>query len=454
MTALSPIPTFKDLKIKFLDSSLVSPPQEIPKKSIFLSNIDQILNYNIPTAHFFKKNQDFPPENVVKRLKMALEKVLVHYDFMAGRLKLNDKTGRLEMDCNGAGAGFVVASSEHSLDEIGSYLVYPNLGYRQLAVQKLENLAPEVDQPLCFLQVTSFKCGGFAIGMCTNHILLDGLGAKAFIENLASQAFDDKPLAVIPCNDRRLLAARSPPQVAFPHPEFLDLQLPIGEGSSPPVFDCSREELDFKIFKLSPTHIAKLKEKASNTTPNARISSYGVAVALIWRCKAFSGSVEKTKDRVSSLLNVVDIRSRRNPQLLSSYSGNAVLVFRVSADLEELENMPFPKVVELISEGAKVMTDEYVKSAVDWLELHRGLPNGDYMVSSWLKLGFDQIEYPWGKPVYSCPVVNHRKDICWIFPDAMEGGVGAMVALPPQEMERFDALFGEFIEKLGIEDKI
>lgn len=370
---------------------------------------------------------------------------------MAGRLKLNEKMGRLEMDCNGAGAGFVVASSELSLDEIGSNLVYPNLGYRQLAVQKLENLAPEVDQPLCFFQVTSFKCGGFAIGMCMNHILLDGLGAKTFIENLASQTFDvDKPLANIPCNDRRLLAARSPPQVVFPHPEFLDLHLPVGEGSSPPVFDCTREELDFKIFKLSPAYIAKLKEKASNATPNARISSFGVVAALIWRCKAFSsGIVEKNKDRVSTLLNVIDIRPRRNPQLPSSYGGNGVLPIGVSIAFEELENGPFSNLVELISKGAEVMTDEYVKSAFDWLELHRGLPHGDYMVSSWLRLGFDKIEYPWGKPVYSCPVVNHRKDICWVFPDAIEGGAGAMVALPPQEMERFDGLFKEFIEKLG-----
>ncbi|KAH6821248.1 HXXXD-type acyl-transferase family protein [Perilla frutescens var. hirtella] len=450
MAAQSPVPTFDDLKITYHESSLVIPSQEIEEKSIFLSNIDQILNYSIPTAHFFKPNPDFPSENVAKRLKMALEKVLVHYDFMAGRLKLNSKTGRLEMDCNGAGAGFVVASSEFSLDEIGSSLVYPNLGYRQLAAQKLENLAPQVDQPLCFFQVTSFKCGGFAIGMCMNHILLDGLGAKTFIENLASQAFDDKHLAVIPCNDRWLLAARSPPQVAFPHPEFLDLHLPVGEGSSPPVFDCSREELEFKIFKLSPTDITKLKKKANNGSEAAKISSFGVVAALIWRCKAFSGSAElQKKDRISTLLNVIDIRPRRNPQLPSSYSGNGVLPLGVSATFEELENGPFSKLVEKISEGAKVMTDEYIKSAFDWMEMHRGLPQGDYMVSSWLRLGFEKIEYPWGKPVYCCPVVNHRKDICWVFPDAIDGGIGAMVALPGEEMERFDGIFREFIQRLG-----
>lgn len=296
------------------------------------------------------------------------------------------------------------------------------------------------------MQVTSFKCGGFAIGICTNHILLDGLGAKTFIENLASQAFDNKPLVVVPCNDRGLLAARSPPHVAFPHPEFLDLYLPVGEGSSPPVFDCSREELDFKIFKLSPTDIAKLKEKAKTAT-NIKISSFGVAAALIWRCKALSDGGEK--DRVSTLLNVVDIRPRRNPQLPSSYSGNGVLPIGVSTTSKELENGPFSKVVEIITKGAEVMTDEYIKSAFDWMEVHRGIPHGDYMVSSWLSLGFERVEYPWGKPVYCCPIVNHRKDICWIFRDAVDGGIGAMVALPGEEIEKFDGFFQEFIEQLG-----
>lgn len=153
MAALSPIPALDDLKITFQESSLVFPSQETQKKSIFLSNIDQILNYNIPTAHFFRPNPDFPPQNVAKLLRIALQRVLVSYEFMAGRLKLNQENGRLEINCNEAGAGFVVASSEFSVDEIGEFLVHPNLGYRQLAIEKIENLGPEVDQPLCVFQV-------------------------------------------------------------------------------------------------------------------------------------------------------------------------------------------------------------------------------------------------------------------------------------------------------------
>ncbi|KAH6755772.1 hypothetical protein C2S53_010034 [Perilla frutescens var. hirtella] len=442
MVALSPIPAFDDLKITFQNSSLVFPSQKIHKESMFLSNMDQIPNFNITTAHFFMPNPDFPAENVAKILKIALEKVLVHYDFMAGRLKLNHKIGRLEIDRNAAGVGFVVASSELLLDEIGKYLSHPNLGYRQLAIQKLDSLPDEVDQPLCVFQVTSFKCGGFSMGMSTSHILFDGIGAKTFLENLASQAFNDKPLASIPCNNRRLLDARSPPCIAFPHPEFLGLNLPTGEGSCPPMFDCGQDELDYKIFKLSAAKIAKLKERAKvSNAKTTTISSFAVVAAVVWQCKAFSDNTKSEKDNISTMLNIIDIRPRVNPPLPSSYSGNAVLPLGVSATFEELENGLFSNVVGKILEGAKVATDEYVRSAFDWLEVHRGVPHGDYVVSSWLRLGFEQVRYPWGKPIYICPIVNDRKDTCWVFRDAIDGEIAVMVALPVEEMERFEGRF-------------
>lgn len=152
MASVLPIPALQDLKVTVQEQTLVFPSQQTQQKSIFLSNIDQILNYNIPTAHFFVANPDFPPETVAERLRRALEKVLVPYDFMAGRFKLNQVSGRLEIECNRAGAGFVVAASEHSLADLGD-LVYPSLGFRQLAVQMLDNLELADYQPLCTFQV-------------------------------------------------------------------------------------------------------------------------------------------------------------------------------------------------------------------------------------------------------------------------------------------------------------
>lgn len=144
-------PSIQDLKVTLQDSTLVFPSQETENRSIFLSNIDQVLNFYVQTIHFFPANPDFTPEVIASRLKTALEKVLVPYDFVAGRLKHNPQSSRLEVECNAAGAGFVVASTQFSLDEIGD-LVYPNPAFRGLIVQSLDNLEAD-NQPLCIFQV-------------------------------------------------------------------------------------------------------------------------------------------------------------------------------------------------------------------------------------------------------------------------------------------------------------
>ncbi|GJW81078.1 omega-hydroxypalmitate O-feruloyl transferase [Tanacetum coccineum] len=295
--------------------------------------------------------------------------------------------------------------------------------------------------------LTSFQCGGFAIGVATNHATFDGLSFKAFLANLGSLA-GDKPLAITPCNDRHLLAARSPPQIEFDHPELLK----ISEGIDFPttsVFDCPEGQLDFKIFNLTLKDIEHLKKKAKDGpfSANAKVTGFNVVAAHVWRCKALSSGSEYDPERVSTVLYAVDIRSRLD--MPSSYAGNAVLSAYASAKCKEIEEWPLSKLVEMVTEGNKRMTGDYAKSVVDWGETNKGFPNGEFLISSWWRLGFADVEYPWGKPRYSCPVVYHRKDIILLFPDIVgadnDNEVNVLVALPHKEMEKFEALFHKFM---------
>ncbi|KAL2512458.1 HXXXD-type acyl-transferase family protein [Abeliophyllum distichum] len=224
---------------------------------------------------------------------------------------------------------------------------------------------------------------------------------KIFLQNLASLAFDDKPLAIVLFKDRCLIASRSPPHVAFTHPELYKLELPIdGVYSCPPLFESTQEDLDFKIFRLSSNDISYLKNKANanGTTPSTRITSFNVLTAHVWRCKALSRDVEKNKERVSTLLYAVNIRSRLKPPLPLSYCGNAVISSYASAKCGELEEKPFFELVDMVSKGAARLTDEYVRSFIDWHEIYKGFVNGEFPISSWWRLGFAEVEYPWGKP--------------------------------------------------------
>ncbi|XP_019438014.1 PREDICTED: omega-hydroxypalmitate O-feruloyl transferase [Lupinus angustifolius] len=434
-----PLP--QDLKVTIHKTSMIFPSKRTEKKSLFLSNIDKVLNFDVETVHFFVANKDFPTKIVAEKFKKALEDALVVYDFLAGRLKVNSETNRLEIDCNAEGAGFVEASSEYKLNQIGD-LVYPNPAFRQF-VHKNKHFLKPGDVPLCVFQFTSLKCGGFVIGISTSHTTFDGLSFKIFLDNIAALAAN-KPLAVIPFHDRQLLAARSPPRVTFSHPELINLgNIPIGLESG--VCMDSMEELDFKIFRLTSDDINRLKEKAKAGS-TARITGFNVITTHIWRCKALSGPYDP--NRSSTILYAVDIRSRLNPALPKSYTGNAVLTAYATAKCKEIEEGSFSKLVEMVREGATRMSDEYARSIIDWGELYNGFPNGEVLVSSWWRLGLEKVEYPWGKPKYCCPAVHHRKDIILLFsPIGGNGddGVNVIVALPPKEMEKFQSLFYKFL---------
>ena len=141
----------QDLKVIVHETITIFPSHETEKRIMFLSNIDQVLNFNVETVHFFVASPNFPQQVVAEKLKSALSEALVTYDFLAGRLRMNPDSQRFEFDCNGAGAQFVVGSSEFELGEIGD-LLYPNPGFRQLVQRSYDDLAVH-DRPLCIFQV-------------------------------------------------------------------------------------------------------------------------------------------------------------------------------------------------------------------------------------------------------------------------------------------------------------
>uniref|UniRef100_A0A803NDU3 Uncharacterized protein n=1 Tax=Chenopodium quinoa TaxID=63459 RepID=A0A803NDU3_CHEQI len=138
---------------------------------MFLSNIDQVLNFDVQTIHFFNPNPEFPPKIVFEKLKNALQKLLVPYYFLPGRIKVNTETGRIEVDCKNAGIGFVVASCEYTLDELGD-LVYPNPAFEELLTKELDATLGVEGHPLCIVQeclVTGYSDSDYAADVDTRR---------------------------------------------------------------------------------------------------------------------------------------------------------------------------------------------------------------------------------------------------------------------------------------------
>jgi Transferase family len=159
-------------------------------------------------------------------------------------------------------------------------------------------------------------------------------------------------------------------------------------------------------------------------------------------------SLEQGKDHIYTVAFAMDIRHRLNPPLPKEYAGNAVLSAFASASVTELENAPLRLLVDRVHEGAEKMTDEYIRSVVDWGETNIGVPHGDVLISSWWKLGFDEIDYPWGRPIYSCPVVDAKRDIILLLPSiGSDNGVNCLVPLMDDCVEKFKHLFYKYLQE-------
>ena len=103
------------LDVEVGEPEMVLPVEPTEECSLFLSNIDQVVAYVVDTVYFYMpigKEKDVAAADVVGKLKEALRKVLVPYNFMVWRLKLNLDKMRLENECNRAGALFAAANCD------------------------------------------------------------------------------------------------------------------------------------------------------------------------------------------------------------------------------------------------------------------------------------------------------------------------------------------------------
>ncbi|KAF9623767.1 hypothetical protein IFM89_005274 [Coptis chinensis] len=446
--SMHPLPSgTMDLKLTMKRCSTLIPWNDTERRTMFLSDLEQYLNFNIGTISFFSASSNFPPETVLAKLEKAYRKALVYYDYLAGRLKINTQQGRLEIDCNSAGAGFVVISSELALAELG------DLVSSIPAFLQLETMRPE--KCLFVIQVILFQCGGFAITTCMNHVTFDGWSLKMFLHDL-TYLFANDNLLISPYNDRQPLSIPSPSHLTFPHLKDLDLELaPKGHESDLTSFQVKSLELETKIFRFEPNDIINLKEKAvkdgsKDYTGGAGISRFKVITAHTWRCKALARNAGKDPEKKSAIHYPVDIRPRlKCPQLPPSYTGNATIDVNWKATCRELEEKPFPELVEMVSNASSEITEEYIKRIIDSGEWLSGFPHGDVIVSSWMNLGFEDVEYPWGKPKCVCPLVlSDWNDIIILFREnKCDGRANILVTLPHEEMDKFQSLFQMFMEK-------
>ncbi|XP_047093248.1 putrescine hydroxycinnamoyltransferase 1-like [Lolium rigidum] len=410
--------------VKLPESYMVTPSEETPVHGLWLTPIDLTwaTTGHIPFLHLYRSasasasgagavDDDFFD---VARLKAALAKALVAFYPLAGRLGV-DTDGRLEIDCAGQGALFVVARPDLTVDDFGSSQPSPEL--KRLLFPRVEDHSPSL---MCGVQVNFLKCGGVALGMALHHIVVDATSAFHFFQTWSAISRDgDAAEATLerPCHDRTLLRPRFPPVV---HPDALTVFCPPNHQT--PSRDHSPRAVANQIFVLSKDQVAALKRVCASG-----VSTFCAVSAHLWRCMCAASRLPP--DATTRLIFPANVRASLSPKLPGSFFGNGIIMLGATGKVRDIASKgQLASVAGRIRGTISRMDDELVRSAIDYFEIAGGhtsnqagsMPKTELRVVSWR--GMHDADFGRGKPLMVHRAVQPYAGIAYL----MDGVGGSM----------------------------
>ncbi|BBH03645.1 HXXXD-type acyl-transferase family protein, partial [Prunus dulcis] len=397
-----------ELSVKKEEPTLVPPAEETEKGLYYLSNLDQNIAVIVRTIYCFKSDLK-GNEEAVEIIKSALSKVLVHYYPLAGRLNISTE-GKLIVDCTGDGAVFVEAEANCEMEKIGDITKPDPLTLGKL-VHDIPGAKNILEIPPLVAQVTKFRCGGFVLGLCINHCMFDGIGAMEFVNSW----------------DRSILKARNPPKIEFPHNEFAEIE-DISDNTK-----LYEEELLYRSFFFHPENIEKLKKMAMEDGVLDKCTTFQALSAFVWRAR--TQALRMRPDQKTKLLFAVDGRSRFEPPIPEGFFGMQFA--------GELLEKPLSFAVGLVDKAVHMVTDSYMRSAIDYFEVTRARPSlsETLLITTWSKLAFHSTDFGWGEPVLSGPVGLPEKEVSLFLSHGKNRkSINVLLGLPASAMKTFEEL--------------
>ncbi|CAL5341101.1 unnamed protein product [Camellia sinensis] len=443
------------------NSFTIRPAEPTPRSGICISDCDQDKPItHAPLIYFYGSLPCLSFASIIETLKISLSKALVSFYPLAGRLYwTTGNGGRVALNCNSMGARLYEAESDAKIEDFGDFCPTP----------KLRSLVPSMDYsdplhqlPLLLVQLTKFSCGGVSLGLATSHIMIDGTSFSHFMSTWAKIARGE-PLDVLPFLDRTLLLARDPPiPPQFNHERFNPPPLLIGRSDNQ---EERSKETTVAMLHLSKTQVEKLKRMANvgRATNVQSYSRYEAVAGHLWRCTCKAREHENSQ--ITKLYFAVNFRNRMLPPLPQGYFGNAYLRITASSQSGELMTRPLGHASSKIREAMEMVTDDYVRSAIDLVKVQRDLTrfrtyhtvgstqghfygNPNIEITSWIGLPLKNVDFGWGKEIYMGPANVAFDGKCFVFRG--HDGDGSLTIAIRLQVAHMDAL-KEFFYK-GISD--
>ncbi|MCD7457727.1 hypothetical protein HAX54_035961 [Datura stramonium] len=411
--------------------SFITPSGPTPCGSVLdLSVIDSlaVLRCNARTLHVFNGGS----ATVIRR---AFAKALVPYYPLAGRLKLSPHNNQLlQIDCSAQGIWFIEASADCTLCDVN------NLDEASaLDDTTFDKLLPPAAHdsfmdPLVLVQVTEFKCGGFVMGLTFCHSICDGLGAAQFLKAVGEFARGVEKLSVAPVWCREYLLPSPSSEKGFAD-EIKD------NSSMPPplTIPVPDQPLEHASFDIPMDEINQLKHQVMQELKmdqNVFCSSFEIIAATLWRhrIRAILNITDNEKNPSNSSSNTSFITAaddagdeevklvffancRHLVPLPEGFYGNCFFPVTITASNKIVAQASLAEVVKLIKDAKAKLPAEFSQ----WLNNKTykstnddqlndpfapgpGVGYDTLFISEWGRLGFNEVDYGWGKPVHVIPV--------------------------------------------------
>ncbi|XP_030528971.2 spermidine sinapoyl-CoA acyltransferase [Rhodamnia argentea] len=415
------------MRVQILETKLIQPstPPLAQDQVLPLSHLDADPNLDVTFRYLrayvnvdrTKHVQD--PYHVVAG---ALSGALPYYYPLCGTLRRDNGNDhrRLELHCAaGQGMPLVHATANCTLHAVKN-LDDADSGF-------LEKLIPDPgpEESLvnpCMLQVTVFECGGFSLGAAIHHAMCDGLGATLFFGAAAELARGADRVSIEPVWDRDvLLGPRNPARVEAPVGDYL-----CEKGRNP--YD-DEENCAFvrEFFHVREEWLDRLKafllEKCGQ-----RFTTFEALGAFIWRAKVKVSDIPG--DETVKFSYSTNIRKLLKPPLPVGYWGNGCVPIYAQLTAKDLLQKPIWEIAELIRKSKRNANDEYVRSYIDFQEMHRreGASAGKNVsgFTDWRHLGHSAVDFGWGGPANVLPLSRKllgSNEACFFLPRS-EAGVG------------------------------
>ncbi|XP_039159048.1 fatty alcohol:caffeoyl-CoA acyltransferase isoform X2 [Eucalyptus grandis] len=199
------------------------------------------------------------------------------------------------------------------------------------------------------------------------------------------------------------------------------------------------QQLVYKSFLFDAEKLAALKRMATKDDQvTSRCSSFVALAAFVWRARSMALNMKLHQQ--TKLLFPVNFRSRLRTLLPDGYFGNAVAMPCCLCTMGDLIEEPISASVERIKKAIESVTEDYIRSKIDFLDMHRfeGFPTGTLVINSWTSLEHGSTDFGWGEPRFGTGDVSSLT--CLFMAEGREKGIMVVLGLPLSAMDTFNKL--------------